>query len=1331
MAMKASQHIIKGMQRDISVSKFNPEYVFDAQNIRITARDNNTLLSVTNERGNKIIDIKNESGDTIKIPGVLIGYNVLNNFVTLFTTGEFDCIYRLEYKDTYFESKLLYSGKLNFNSDYPIESIGIYENDDLQKVYWIDGINQPRVINIRKDYTNSNGSLFDFAPSIKLEEAIAIHSDDSATGQFPSGVVQYAFTYYNLYGQETNIVNQSSLYYTYKTNRGGSPEETASNGFKLTFINLDESFDYIRIYSIVRTSINAEPTVKVVADLKVTRTIYYTDNNTSGYTIDPTVLLYIGGESIIPSTMTQKDNTLFFGNLKIARSLFSKESVEAVKGNIEFYKSPRVYSVNSEYYNYTNQLEDPSSTITTFKSNETYRFGVQFQHETGRLSEVLFINDSKVDIKPAIEDSGIPGYYYIQRIKGRYDIPKSVINEARKLGYVRARGVIVYPTGSDKEVLCQGVVNSTVYDIRDRNSGTPYAQSSWFFRPFVDENNIGDIDNEFDALHGTYAEYKDGATVNTTQYSRSTEIGVDLYSGGESNPASNYVAIDSNIVTLNSPDIELGSSVDYLSDSSLNFRIVGSVQLSALLSDREVTSSTPNLELDDYGFFDRAPSNKHTPFRLTEAGGRMLISSSVWLASGKKNQTTNLNNPYGWLVSPWQRNDSLVNDVMPANGAPKAAMLQYNRLSNLRISDVTRYFYSNDDIWNPPAGISTVGIFNSNEVSLTKISSNGNSYTYYGNIDKVITPLDSEGKKRTTNIGVAFPEIIGGAPDRVINRLFTGAISPLWTDSIETIDDKFKTSNGVVSMKYKSTKHAVFAFNKVDNKRPILPTNGTIPEGTSVSYDPNAIISTITASYDGLWLGELYRTVSPDSRFGGNTEEALSANIWTIAGDFTNINVSSTIINFTEGDTYFQRYDCLKTYPFTLEDQNSVTEILSFFCETSVNIDGRYDRNRGQSNNLSMSPTNFNLINPVYSQRNNFFTYTYNDRNKVSPDIFTNSITWSKEKTLGEVTDTWTNVTMASTLDLDGDKGEIVSLNTFNNEIFCFQRRGLSNILFNSRVQIPTSDGTPIEITNGLKVSGKRYISNSIGCVNKWSIAESPSGLYFVDNETNSLYLFNGQVDSLSDRLGFRQWINEYNTQDKWDPVNYNNYRSFYDKNNNDVYFTYKDHCLCYSELLGQFTSFMSYEKVPAMFNVNSEFFAFKDEFMWEQFKGDYNMFFGYFKPYSFTIVANADEPYDKIFNTVEFRADSWDNDVLLNNKTFDTLEVWNEYQHGKLYLRDIIGHVSPLKRKFRVWRANIPRDDKSKMNRIRNTWAYIKLEMNEPNTYRTDFHDMIVQYFI
>lgn len=75
------------------------------------------------------------------------------------------------------------------------------------------------------------------------------------------------------------------------------------------------------------------------------------------------------------------------------------------------------------------------------------------------------------------------------------------------------------------------------------------------------------------------------------------------------------------------------------------------------------------------------------------------------------------------------------------------------------------------------------------------------------------------------------------------------------------------------------------------------------------------------------------------------------------------------LVKYLEGDTYFQRYDHLKTYPFTLEDENSVTEIMSFMCETRVNLDGRYDNNRGNTSNLYITPENFNKLNQVYNQR--------------------------------------------------------------------------------------------------------------------------------------------------------------------------------------------------------------------------------------------------------------------------------------------------------------------------------------------------------------------------
>jgi hypothetical protein len=1448
MALKKEQHFFKGMQRDLSVSKFNPEYAFDAQNIRITARDNNTLLTVTNERGNKDIPMLSPSGATVVVDGTLIGHNVLNHYVTLFTKGTNDNIYRLENKGTYFETILLFSGNLNFSTDYPIENIGVYENDNIQKVYWIDGLNQSRVINIvatdsvRAKWDNDS---FNFVQDLSLKETVTVTRNDLASGSFSSGVIQYAFTYYNKYGQESNIFYTSPLEYISFASRGASPEEKVSNSFTLTIENADTRFDYVRVYSIHRASIDATPNVLNVVDIPInpstgsTTTLTYVDNGTTGTSVDPTELLYVGGEDVVFGTMAQKDNTLFLGNANIQRKLVGTDIINKIKGGYVNFGPKYVgnYTQTSGFYPYKNSLY-LGSKIKSFKYLEWYRFGVQFQHKSGKWSEPVWINDSyNSQYKPSLTSGSL------SLIQAQYSLPADVIQLAINQGFTRVRGVVVYPTLTDREVIAQGILCPTVYNVGDRFSNSPFAQASWFSRPnlaFDIEHNqsnwtgFGDwsdyanskaavIRNSnvnltvnpgtpqektilIDIVNkGAWAEFRHNKPI-PNNWERGSEIqclanvpaspyvsqsGSDLNSWSANH--AEYFFIDQSILTLHSPDIEFDDGVQNLDSSGLKMRIVGVVPMTGNASDIDIQTSTPANDTDKMGFYKEFVGVENNSYH----GLKNLVSGAYWF--DKMTDMESVDDDHGYteafIVYAWHRNGSL-NNQGPVTEGTRTAMLDKKKISNMKFSSFS-YFLSSP--WlayvendNNHTGITGVGIFNSNEQSLVRIPSPANSglgdLNYYGNIDKVLaaTRVDDEytvtmnfqdgQRTETLNRKDGYPIVVTGVNTAATyaHQLFVGGSFPI--QFVKRSDGKqlTKVPNGTdaVRIKYKSTPHAVFALNWTkDGKQVVLPTNSETnytdswsvnpvvqnPDNTHFFWNPTAkritdttstikdntyqdVISGYTSNfydnnYSYLFLAELYND-NVQNRFGGQTEEAFENNHWLPAGEpFSLLDADGNpvpylYVYYTEGDTFFQRYDCMKVYPSTLEDQNSVNEIVSFMCETRVNIEGRYDRNRGQISNLTMTPTNFNMMNPVYNQANNFFNYRAINHDKFNLNYFPNTITWTKEKQLGSIIDTWTNITMASTLDLDGDKGEVVSLNTFKNEIFAFQRMGLSNILFNSRVQIPTSDGMPIEITNGLKVSGKRYISNTIGCANKWSIAESPSGLYFIDNETNSLYLFNGEITSLSDKLGFRQWINTHNVHVNWEPVGYNNYRSFYDKNNNDVYFTYKDHCLCYSELINQFTSFMSYEGVPAMFNISSDFYAFKNGKMWEQFAGDYNMFFGEYKPFSITFVANAEEPNDKIFNTVEFRADSWDGDNLISNKTFDTLDVWNEYQHGTTALTNMLGHPSPLKKKFRIWRANIPRAIANNRDRIRNTWAYIKLGMNTPNTYRTEFHDAIIHYF-
>ena len=1491
---------VKGMQRDLSSSAFNSEYAYENKNVRVMPTDESTLLSLINEKGNKKLNIEG-IGDYIE--GIPIGQSLINDELVLFTCGNAssldiddiiassttvdnieaaesntnisldssDRIYKLWFNNKQITGKLLYKGNLGFNYKYPIEALSFYENDDIRKVYWTDGKNQPRVINIaaKESIINKwNKNSFDFVQRLKLNESITITRNIVASGSFAPGVIQYAFTYFNKYGQESNIFYTSPLYYISYNNRGASPEDKVSNSFNIEIDNVDNSFDYVRIYSIHRTSINATPEVKIAADLAPYLNletnkyeVAYVDTGLSGDSVDPTELLYIGGEEVVFGTMAQKDNTLFLGDIEIKRKTLDSTIRNYFKGkNITFsiYNKSISSPEAKGYYPYSNQLKMNSYQFKTFKYLEYYRFGIQAQHYTGKWSEPIWINDVRntVHIDTTFYNSNTIGLPVAE-----FTLDDStVINKLLDSGYVRIRPVVVYPTINDREVICQGILCPTVYNVSDRYSNTPFAQSSWFVRPNVPfdvasslnidhqyangrrgdwrplsnlsiENEVNlysragilyngantseerekDVENNIDIVNkGVRLEFRHNKPIPSNEQ-KNAEIQC-IYSPPDTpfidnkddnnvtalnwvNDNSENYYIDQSILTFHSPDIEFDTATRSLDTSNLQLRIVGMVPITSFVGDIDIQTSTPvnNFKGSDEmprGFY-KEPIGVENNFSYTENNGRLcfvkdshfsyrsLSAGAFWF-----DEITGLkpNNPNkastGFVVYPWHRNGSL-NNTKYAKDGYRSAMLDKKRLSNMRYS-YKPYYFDTTKIWNAyendsntKTGISGVSIFDSNEISLVKLPAPKNSdlseLSYYGNVDKLLTITRVGDKKE------GYPIITTGAATVLdnkdeladestsIHRTFSYNIwkklGTAFTDQREGVDP--------VRIKYKSTPHAVLALNyTTDRKQRVLPTikdgESTVnncsmtnnsqhlfwSKGThSVSQDiidsPNGPVpDVLTFQYGWLWLGELYNP-NVQNRFGGQTEEAFENNLWLPCGDPVSlINADSIVknsvtIKWEEGDTYFQRYDHIKTYPFTLEDQNQVTDIISFMCETHVNLDGRYDRNRGQLSNFAITPANFNLINDVYTQQNNFFNYRTINPDKLNLDNFHNSITWTKTKTAGELVDTWTNITLASTLDLDGDKGTVRALRRFNNNILAFQDRGISQVLYNENMQITSTEGVPIEIANSGKVNGKRYITDRVGCTNKWSICETSNGIYFIDDITKGIFLFNGQLNNISDKFGFHSWINRASKNVSiWNPVDFDSFVTYYDKVNGDVFFISRDECLAFSEPLGQFTSFYSYEKMPYFTNLEDRGISFNVEGTgtlyrpWLHNEGDYNMYFGVYQPFYTTVIANPDMQADKIFNNLEFRSDTWDKNGNLLNTTFDTLTTWNEYQEGTSKLTNILGRPSNLKKKFRIWRANIPRAKANGRDRMRNPWLYVKLSMEKENTNKTILHDMVVHYF-
>ena len=79
-------------------------------------------------------------------------------------------------------------------------------------------------------------------------------------------------------------------------------------------------------------------------------------------------------------------------------------------------------------------------------------------------------------------------------------------------------------------------------------------------------------------------------------------------------------------------------------------------------------------------------------------------------------------------------------------------------------------------------------------------------------------------------------------------------------------------------------------------------------------------------------------------------------------------------------------------------------------------------------------------------------------------------------------------------------------------------------------------------------------------------------------------------------------------------------------------------------------------------------------------------------------------------------------------DNTFDSLEVYNEYQRGTTSIKDKRRYPN-FEKKLRIWRVDIPRDESNNRDRIRNPWVHIKLNKDSVDSERMVFHNLLVYY--
>lgn len=1320
-------------------------------------------------------------------------------------------------------------------SGYTMESfnsnIGAYDNNKLiYRKYELPSVSEKKV------YFSYNNVLDSFIlPFKKGTQGMVIRNNK----------LYQCFGYDkgDVYDEFLDCINLSTkqIFHSYqfpKTQLAGLGEELESPYIYKNNLYLSATVNNWRYYTLWSISFNGGGDIIVPPEPPIPEEkadISFIDNGSIGDIIDPTELLYLGGNTICPNTFEQKDGTLFIGNYTINNNDISEETAIKIRNLLSSklgfkYKATSIfYKGKNDYYNYEGQLGE--SDVAGFKYMEWYGVAIQFQNKNGRFSSPIYLGSTRNYFPSRIVDYNLSEVVGVNRGELNLDIN---ITELAKIVdtniWVKARLLIVNPTNNLKTVLCQGIISSTVFNYRDRYNNAPFTMSSWRMNSlgkhleplFANSISWGEVQNiEFskspiiggdsttriiikcimrlsyyrtivvsedtsvlyDRIATTIIKAKEklkkwNANIDITKIpDDSWKNNANIIQEIKINDVDTIVndfgecfAYDESLVTFNSPDIE--NQYNNINKKA-KLRIIGILKSNPLFSNYLIQGSDLN---------DSSKGNVPTK-NIKDFTSALLWRDmdSSWDNLGDYDANKD------WLFATylWHRETSYSDNGIEKKNSNGNSRKVWSKpvkkiISNTR--ECTTFYlrdclsYIND--------IEEINKFNYYELPIDDI--------------KVITTNRDVIYKLNSNMGDSYTETLSYTSDT--NKLFpTNNEYPIYgqqyyaykEDSTSDyiiyntiiVDDKAVTSKDPVRIKYKETPHAIISFGSKNNSTIKLPRMSIKHKSEIDRVGEDAVVrklfwNTKNNSYtkDFIWtkyINEYANYMNPTNieinyffyhanpsiidyyyladlcvqdpdtspyELSNGNKDIISQYSFIPAGEAIELIGDTISLRGNHGDTYYQRWDCLKTFPYSTDDKNQYIDITSFFVESRINLDGRYDKQRGLKYNLGVLNTNFNLINKSYTQRNNFFNYRQIEDEGVIN--FPNQITISKTKVLGEDVDSWTNVTLASVFDLDGDKGKLNAIRKINNDLYCFQDNGISKLLYNSRVQVNTSDGIPIEIANSAKLQDKQYLSDSIGCQNKWAIKSTSSGIYFIDNYNGGLYkLTSNGIESISNNK-MKNYFSSLPIGE-WSPNNITA-KIDYDDITKDLYIITKDSSLAYNEFLGEFTSFYSYNPLYIV-NLQDKSLQLQTERIqdsalseditniWESYKGNYGSFYGSDKAEAnVEFIANGDFDSDKVFETVELttsdiaKINNWKADCY----PFDTLEVSNEYQRGKNEASSI-----NVKKKFRTWRWQIPRNSKknedgiiTNRDRIRNMWAKIKLskKYNSP----LSIYDINVAYY-
>ena len=387
-----------GMNLDIDKGLLKGDTYRYAENVRLTTNEGGTTGSLTNIEGLKATINQYFALKYVSRVEVILATATARDMAVVFTVDNTNNnrIYRLEFDD---DGELLKEPTNVLRSEGldlglivggQISIVTRYESIDTIKVYWADGINMLRSINIASAYDKKNASLlsesaFDILTDSSLISPRVI---DISTGVLPSGNIQYFYQLISTSSGESSLSGASNVISLLKSGEVSHSSETIGLGIgvdglglktnKAVSINIDILFPgiykIIKVYSVYYYNYASAPIVKLIADidipLEATKINVVDSGSLELDTISVQEFNSISNFSVVPKFIESKDNFMFVANSKI----------KSINENTYNYDT-RAYQFDSmgqcllDIGNGTGFVKYPKSAVINFESNSPILIG--------------------------------------------------------------------------------------------------------------------------------------------------------------------------------------------------------------------------------------------------------------------------------------------------------------------------------------------------------------------------------------------------------------------------------------------------------------------------------------------------------------------------------------------------------------------------------------------------------------------------------------------------------------------------------------------------------------------------------------------------------------------------------------------------------------------------------------------------------------------------------------------------------------------------------------------------------------------------------------------